>query len=588
MCGIVGCLSKEPVAPLLLESLISLEYRGHDSAGIATLEEDKVWCRKGVGAVADVDNKYALYRLPGNVGIGHVRWATHGRVSQENAHPHLDCRGEIAVVHNGIIRNFQSLRHSLEGKHRFVSDTDTEVISHLIEEYLEDDLESAVLKALSFLEGSYALAIISSREPGKIIVAKNESPLLVGQGHQKYFVASDLICMAGQADRVLYLDDGEIAIVRQEGVTVFDKGGQEVPKTLRPVTCQWQAPSKNGHRYYMLKEMMEEPEAVENALQQDNQILLDTASEILQAKQVVLTACGTSRHAALVGRYLFASLAGKFSEVVMASEFENFANFVSKDTLLIAISQSGETADVISGVKIAKERGARVLSLVNVPESTLARISDRTIYMNCGPELCVAATKSFTAQLVIFYLLAFSMINRLQDGKRELLDVADRIRKSLDINKERMKTLAAKITDKTDFYYLARGANFAIALEGALKMKEVSYIHAEGMPAGELKHGTLALIQDGTPVLIICPHDDVYYDTLSNTMEVKARGAFVIGLSDEDCDFFDEWIEIPHVEPIFYPLVSVIPLQLLAYYVATSRGRNPDRPRNLAKSVTVK
>jgi glucosamine--fructose-6-phosphate aminotransferase (isomerizing) len=315
---------------------------------------------------------------------------------------------------------------------------------------------------------------------------------------------------------------------------------------------------------------------------------MELALEVLRARQVVIAACGTSRHAALIGRYLFSNLAGKFCEVVMGSEFEYFANSIDKNTVVIAISQSGETADVIAGVKMAKAHEARVLSMVNVPGSTLTRMSDKTIYLNCGPELCVAATKSFIAQLVLFYQLTFAMLNQLDQGRQKLRDISRQIRENLSHNGEKVKKLGREMSNRTDFYFLARGINYAIALEGALKLKEISYIHAEGMPAGELKHGTLALMEKGTPVLTICPDDYTYKDTLSNAMETKARGAFVIGLSDKNNEIFDEWIELPKVDEMFYPLVSVVPLQLLAYYAAIARGKDPDRPRNLAKSVTVK
>ena len=449
-------------------------------------------------------------------------------------------------------------------------------------------LKEAMLGAIAQLEGSYALVVISSREPDKIVAAKKESPLVVGMGAQGYFVASDIISLLGRAERVIPLDDGEVAVVSRNGITILDREGQEVQKQPQPVTCEWLVPSMNGHNHYMIKEIFEEPDAIETALHQDDGLLMELALEILRAKQVVIAACGTSRHAALIGRYLFSNLAGKFCEVVMASEFEYFANSIDKNTVVIAISQSGETADVIAGVKMAKANGARVISMVNVPGSTLTRISDRVIYLNCGPELCVAATKSFMAQLVIFYLLTFAMLNQLEQGRQWLREIASQIKENLNTNGEKVRKLGREISDKSDFYFLARGINFAIALEGALKLKEISYIHAEGMPAGELKHGTLALMEKGTPVLAICPKDYTYNDTLSNAMETKARGAFIIGLSDKNNEIFDKWIKLPKVEEIFYPLVSVVPLQLLAYYAAIARGKNPDRPRNLAKSVTVK
>ena len=590
MCGIVGFISNERVAPVMLDCLKTLEYRGYDSAGMATVDNGRVWCRKGVGAVKAVNEEHRLDELPGSLGIGHVRWATHGRVSDDNAHPHLDCKSEIALVHNGIIDNYQSLRRLLKSRHRFTSETDTEVVCHLMEDYMADgaSLQGALLGAIAQLEGSYALVAISSKEPDKIVAAKKESPLVVGMGAQGYFVASDIISLLGRAERVISLDDGEVVVVSRNGIAVFDSEGQEVKKQPEQIACEWETPSRNGHDHYMLKEIFEEPDAIESALRQDDGMLLELALEILRAKQVVIAACGTSRHAALIGRYLFSNLAGKFCEVVMGSEFEYFANSIDKNTVVIAISQSGETADIIAGVKMAKANGARIISMINVPGSTLARMSDRVIYLNCGPELCVAATKSFVAQLVLFYLLTFAMLNQLDYVRHCLGKISSQIRVNLNTNGEKVIKLGREIKDKPDFYFLARGINFAIALEAALKLKEISYIHAEGMPAGELKHGTLALIEKGTPVLAICPNDHTYYDTLSNAMETKSRGAYIIGLSDKNNEIFDEWIKLPKVEEVFYPLVSVVPLQLLAYHAALSRGKDPDRPRNLAKSVTVK
>jgi glucosamine--fructose-6-phosphate aminotransferase (isomerizing) len=524
------------------------------------------------------------------VGIGHVRWATHGSVTSHNAHPHTDCKSEIALVHNGIIDNYQNLRRQLEGRHRFTSDTDTEVICHLMEDNLVKgaSLQGALLGAIARLEGSYALVAISNREPEKIVAAKNESPLVVGMGKQGYFVASDIISLLGRVDRVTPLDDGEAAVITRNGITILDSSGKEVQKTPQAVTWEWLAPSLNGHKHYMIKEIFEEPDAIETALRQDDGMIMELALEVLRAKQVVIIACGTSRHAALIGRYLFSNLAKKFCEVVMGSEFEYFANSIDSNTVVIAISQSGETADVIAGVKMAKARGARIISMVNVPGSTLTRMSDGVMYLNCGPELCVAATKSFIAQLVLFYQLTFAMLNQLDQGRQRIRKIAALIRENLSSNGDKVKKLGKGIIESRDFYFLARGINFATALEGALKLKEISYIHAEGMPAGELKHGTLALMEKGTPVLTICPDDHTYNDTLSNAMETKARGAFIIGLSDKNNEIFDEWIHLPRVDEIFYPLVSVVPLQLLAYYAAVARGKDPDRPRNLAKSVTVK
>ncbi|MFC1948176.1 glutamine--fructose-6-phosphate transaminase (isomerizing) [Chloroflexota bacterium] len=592
MCGIIGFISNNRVAPTIMNCLRTLEYRGYDSSGMATIYNGEILCKKGVGAVDMVNSTYQLDELEGSIGIGHVRWATHGNVSVNNAHPHLDCNSQIALVHNGIIENYQELRKQLAENHKLVSDTDTEVISHLIEEYFTENVtfHEAVLRAIRRLQGSYAIAVVSSLDPNMIVAAKKESPLLVGIGNNGNYVASDVVSILDKAEKIIPLDDGEIAIVRSDKVTILNEKGQVISKQPEEVHFHWELPTNNGngHVHYMSKEIYEEPDVIESAIQQDDKELMELALEILRSRQVVIIACGTSRHAGLIGRYLFSNLASKFCEVVMASEFEYFSESIDPNTVVIAISQSGETADVIAGVKMARAKGARVLSMVNVPGSTLTRMSDRVIYLNCGPEMSVAATKTFVAQLAIFYMLTFAMLNQIDKGRELLRVINKQISINLNTNGVKVRQLGNEIREKSDFYFLARGINFAVALEGALKLKEISYIHAEGMPAGELKHGTLALIDEGTPVLVICPKDNTYYDTLSNAMETKARGAFIIGLSDENNEIFDEWIEIPKVDEIFYPLVCVIPLQLLAYHAAVARGKNPDRPRNLAKSVTVK
>ncbi len=589
MCGIIGCVGDTAAAPLLVKALKNLEYRGYDSAGIATISDSKVCAEKDVGKLDQVCQRHRLDGLPGNIGIGHVRWATHGDVTQVNAHPHFDCKRQIAVVHNGIVENYQELRTRLESNHLFVSQTDTEVIPHLIEEYMDAGatLEQAVLKASQQLKGCYAFAAVCVKEPDKIVATRRESPLVVGTNTHKSFIASDALAFLEETNRVAFLEDGELVILGRN-VTFLSGDGQAVKKEFKEVDWKWDQATKQGYDFFMMKEIMEQPQAIRCATMQDKKLLLEMAIGILRSKQVVITACGTSRYAALVGRYLFSKVAGEFCDVIMASEFQYFSDSIDKNTLVIAVSQSGETADVLQGVKKAKENGATIYSLVNTVGSSLDRMSDRVLYLNCGPEIGVAATKTFLSQLVLFYLLSFTMANKLDDGLQQLMDICPKIEKSFSKNNKKLQGLAQQTKDKNDFYYIARGINFAIAAEGALKMKEISYVHAEGMPAGELKHGTLALIDKGTPVVVICPKDYTYEETLSNAHETKARGAFVIGVSDEMNSIFDDWIEIPKVDEIFQPLVTVVPLQLLAYYAALARGRDPDKPRNLAKSVTVK
>ncbi|MBM4462381.1 MAG: glutamine--fructose-6-phosphate transaminase (isomerizing) [Chloroflexi bacterium] len=588
MCGIVGFVGEEPAAPFLLKALGNLEYRGYDSAGIATVADDRIWFGKDKGKLAEVQQKHHLDQLPGNTGIGHVRWATHGTVTATNAHPHFDCKGEIALVHNGIIENYQELRRQLEPGHRFVSETDSEVLTHLIEDYIKAgmSLEQAVLETTYQLRGSYALIAISAREPEKMVAARKDSPLVVGSDGKRAFIASDALAFLEHTNRVAFMEDGEIVVINR-GITFLNKEGKRIEKEFTTCDCKWAEAAKTGYDFFMMKEIMEEPQAIRCALMQDKKLILEMAMDILRARQVVITACGTSRYASLVGRFLFSKLAGKLCEVVMASEFQYFSDSVDRNTLVIAVSQSGETADVIQGVKRARENGARIFSLVNVVGSSLARMSDRVLYLNCGPEISVAATKSFVSQLAIFYLLAFTMANRPEEVEK-IGAICSGIEENLRTNGHKIERVAQWTNGRNDFYYIARGINFAIAAEGALKLKELSYIHAEGMPAGELKHGTLALIEEGTPVVVICPKDYTCDETLANAAETKARGAFVIGVSEERNPLFDEWIEIPQTEEIFYPLVSIVPLQLLAYHLAVARGKDPDKPRNLAKSVTVK
>jgi glucosamine--fructose-6-phosphate aminotransferase (isomerizing) len=590
MCGIVGYIGDREAAPVVLNALTRLEYRGYDSAGLATIVNSRVCIIKDIGKLAEVNQKHHMDRLPGTTGIGHVRWATHGEVTARNAHPHLDCQHDIAVVHNGIIENHQELRSRLSPRHKFMSDTDTEVISHLIEDYVEAEvpLEEAVLRVTRELKGSYALLVISAKEPGKIVATRKDSPLVVGLGTDGNFVASDILSFLEETNKVIFVEDGESVVATREKVLLLDKDGKEIERKPREVNWEWDEATKDGHEFFMLKEILEQPQAVRRAVIQDRDLIMNMAREVLQARQIVFTACGTSRYAALIGRYVFSKVSGKFSDVVMASEFGYFSDSIDQDTVVIAVSQSGETADVIDGVKRAKERSATIFSLVNVVGSSLVRMSDRVIYLNCGPEIGVAATKTFIAELAVLYLLAFAMVNKLDEGIEKLIAVSHLIENNLSHNAVEIPGLAEKLKDKKDFYYIARGINFAIAGEGALKLKEIAYVHAEGMPAGELKHGTLSLVDRGTPVVGICPCDYTLDETLSNLSETKTRGAFVIGVSDRQDPMFDDWIKIPGIEEIFYPLVSIIPLQLLAYHSAVARGLDPDRPRNLAKSVTVK
>jgi len=590
MCGIVGYIGEKQAASVLIDTLSKLEYRGYDSAGIATLYEGKIHSGKDAGLLMEVVAKQHLDMLPGTIGIGHTRWATHGGISAVNAHPHMDCDNEIAVVHNGIIENYEILRQRLKSSQTFLSQTDSEVIPHLLDEYVNTglSLEQALLKVVKELEGSYAILAISSREPDKIVGARRESPLIIGVSPKGNYIASDALAFHGITDRVILIEEKECVVVTHDKVVIYNEAGDVVKRT--PTKTDWYHGelTKGLYDYFMLKEIHEQPAAIRRALSQDREEVIKIADEIRRAKHVVFTACGTSRHAALIGRYAFSKIAGVFGDVVMASEFEYFIDSVSPETLVLAISQSGETADVLSGVRLARGRGARIISLVNSNNSSLARVSDRVLYMKSGPEIGVAATKTFMGQLTLLYLLAFAMANKYDEGIMQLHRVGDQIEATLDEDNDETTGMALKLKNQRDFYFIARGINFAVAAEGALKLKEVAYVHAEGMPAGELKHGTLALIDRGTPVVAICPHDYTFNEIMPNIAETASRGAYVIGISDKVESLFNEWIKIPSVPELFYPMVTIIPLQLLAYHSAVFRALDPDKPRNLAKSVTVK
>ncbi len=591
MCGIIGYCGNKPAVPVVLEALKRLEYRGYDSAGVASLSDGRLSIKKDAGKVDEVIRKHNLASLPGNVAIGHTRWATHGGVTQSNAHPHSDCGGRVAVVHNGIVENNQQLRQELtKAGHKFTSETDTEVIPHLIEDELKNgcSLEQAVLNVAPRLEGSYAFLIMAPDNPGKIVGTRRSNPLIVGISATDYYVSSDALAFSQYTNQVMGLGDNEVVMLTQEGVQFLDPKGNRLAKQVRKLDHSWAESHKGGYQHFMLKEIMEQAQMLDQTARQDGKRFTKIALDILRANQVIITACGTSRYAALVGRYLFSRVGKKFCDVVMASEFGYFADSVDKNTIVIAVSQSGETADIIEGVKAARDNGAQVISVINRPNSVLADMSHEVIYLNCGAEIAVAATKSFLSQLAIFYLLSFAMVNSFDEAVAKLTGLNGEIARALDGNKDELIKLSQKLKDKNDFYYIARGINFAIASEGALKLKEISYIHAEGMPAGELKHGTLALIEPGTPVVVICPADYTFSETLSNAIEAKSRGAYIIGVSDRESEIYDSWIKLPKVDELLYPMVAVVPLQLLAYYLAVNRGCDPDKPRNLAKSVTVK
>ena len=590
MCGLTGYIGKERAAPIVLGALGRLEYRGYDSAGVATIKDNRIFIGKDTGKLADVSEECDLISLPGQVGIGHVRWATHGGVTRENAHPQCDAKCQIAVVHNGIIDNYTEIKSLLSPKYNFISETDTEVIPHLIRYFMDSGLsfESAFFTATKELQGSFAILAVYALEPNKILAARKESPLVIGLGKNANYIGSDILSFLPHTKKYVSIDDGEKVVLTGDEVRVYDQDNKQLAKKPELADFDWEEGTKGDYDYFMIKEIEEQPLAIKQAIMQDNKLITQMALEILQARQLVFVACGTSRHAALIGRYAFSKIGHTFSDVVLGSEFSYFSESIDKNTIVLAISQSGETADVMDGVRTAKANGAKVFSLVNVVSSSLARASDRVLYMNCGPEIGVAATKSFTSQLCLLYQLAFAMDNRLQEGQDKLRKISTTVASDLDYYSTCIPALANKMGSKNNFYYIARGVNFAVASEGALKLKEIAYVHAEGMSAGELKHGTLALIEKGTPVIAICPSDYTFDDSMANIMEAKSRGAYIIGLSDSQSGIFDDCIKISRSEEIMYPLVTTIPLQIFAYYSALARGLDPDKPRNLAKSVTVK
>jgi glutamine---fructose-6-phosphate transaminase (isomerizing) len=592
MCGIIGyCGNNGDASSIIFEGLKRMEYRGYDSSGIAMLNKGKIQVKKGVGKLDVVNGKYKLDKMPGSLGIGHTRWATHGGVTVNNTHPLCDCTCNTAVIHNGIIDNYQDLRKELIKKgHLFASETDTEVIPHLIEDEMKKgrSLEEAVMAVAPMLQGSYAFLAISQKEPKKIVGTHKGSPLVVGTSAHHAFAASDSLALAGYVNLMYVLGEAETVVLTASKVRFYDSKGTVITKKPVKPDMTWTDSEKGSYPYFMLKEIMEQPETLLAATHQDKETFIGMAMDILRADQVVVTACGSSRYAALVGRYLFSSVGKKFCEVVMASEFQYFAESVSKNTVVIAVSQSGETLDVVDGVKLAREAGAKIISIVNRPQSLLGELSHHVIYLNCGPEIGVCATKSFLNQLAVFYLLAFSMVHAFGMASDNIRKVSKLISKVIEWNNEEIKQICDLYCDKDDFYFIARGINFAIASEGSLKLKEISYIHAEGMPAGELKHGTLSLIEKDTPVVVVCPGDFTYRETLSNAIEAKSRGATIIGVSDQKNEVFDHWIRLPKVHDLLYPMVAVVPLQMLAYEMAIRRDLNPDMPRNLAKSVTVK
>ncbi len=589
MCGIIGYIGSKTAPEILLSGLKRLEYRGYDSCGMVTLNGSGMEIRKDVGKIDDVNEKLRFLEMTGNIGIAHTRWATHGGVTQTNAHPHIDCGKNVAVVHNGIIENYQELRAHLEKSgHVFESQTDTEVITHLVEEELKKGLrfEDACKSALKEMEGSYAVLILNKDEH-KIIAAKNGSPLVLGVSDHGYFVASDIPAFLEHTKKVIYLYDGDFVVMGGQ-MQIYDlEKDQKVERLVDSIEWELEQAKKGKFDHFMLKEISEQVDTIQGAVKQNKDVIDFVTSEIKNSKGIFFVACGTSYHACLAASYIFSKVSNMHINVVLASEFPNYEHFLTEKSLIIAVSQSGETADLLDAVKTAKKRGSKVMSLVNVMGSSLTRHSDKSLMLNAGPEIGVASTKAYTSQLAILTLLAYNMAGKYQEGRSKLEYLWNIIYHLTSRNtRDNIKRLAEKLKEKEHMFLIGRGLQYATALEAALKIKEVSYIHAEAFAGGELKHGTIALIENGTPCIVFVSQDNEK-EILSNAMEIKARGGYIIGVSGKNNEIFDFWIKVPEANSE-NPIVQIIPMQILAYQLAVLRGHDPDYPRNLAKSVVVK
>ena len=608
MCGIVGYVGDKQAANFLLEGLAKLEYRGYDSAGIAVFNGESIRVEKSVGRLASLKDKIKDDMPQGTMGIGHTRWATHGRPSDRNSHPHTDCSGDFVVVHNGIIENYLTLKEDLiEKGHVFKSETDTEVVAHLIEEVYNGDFVSSVREVLRRVEGSYSLVFMSSKHPGMLICAKQDNPLVIGLGEGENFIASDIPAIIQYTRRTYILNDGEMAVLTKDSIKISNRQGEPVTKKVFEVNWNAEAAEKGGYEHFMLKEIHEQPKAVRDTMSQriakdGKSIIMDElkwdADYLNSFNKIYIVACGTADHAGLVGKYYIEKLARTVVEVDVASEFRYREPIVDENTLFIAVSQSGETSDTLAAMKESKRLGAKTLALTNVVGSSIAREADQVLYTWAGPEIAVASTKAYTTQIVLFFMLALYMAQIKQTLKpervAELIDmlhqIPTQVSRTLE-DVEPIKTFAKQYGFNEDVFYIGRSLDYDVALEGSLKLKEISYIHAEAYAAGELKHGTLALIVEGVPVIALATQKSVYEKTLSNIKEVKARDAVVIGIAaegDEELEkYVDHVMKVPETDELLIPILTVVPLQLLAYYAAITRGCDVDKPRNLAKSVTV-
>ncbi|MDP2720723.1 MAG: glutamine--fructose-6-phosphate transaminase (isomerizing) [bacterium] len=589
MCGIFGYVGELENSPsVILEGLKLLEYRGYDSWGIAVGNDRHIVCEKQVGKIGNAVLKSDVLNLKSNIGIGHTRWATHGMVTDANAHPHLSCDRQIAVVHNGIVENFNSLKKKLEKKHEFYSDTDTEVIAHLIEQELKTKpLKEAVVSAFKKLKGLNAIAVLS--QEGEIVVAKNGSPLVLGAGDSSYYVASDPSALISYTKKAIFIEDQQLAVLNKKGIQVFSlENGKKVASKIQTLQGEVADTLPGEYAHFMLKEINEQPKVIRSVVEVLTDSAVDMAREIKAARGTFFIASGTAFHACLAGTYLFSKIAGHHVNTSVASEFNYLEDFLNPKSLVIALSQSGETIDVVEPLNRAAKKGAKIAAVVNNLGSTIYRMGDIKVLLGAGPEIAVASTKAYVAKIAFLLLVAYSLVGKTSTAKRLLRQSANEIERLLrKSDLEKIKKTAKFLAKAEHIYTIGRGLSYSTALESALKIKEVSYIHTEGLAGGELKHGTIALVSRGTPCLVYAPSDETYEAIISNATEIKSRGGFIIGIGSKKADVFDEWIEVKDTGDA--SLISmVVPAQLLAYYLALEKGADPDKPRNLAKSVTVK
>lgn len=608
MCGIVGYIGNKQATPILIGGLQKLEYRGYDSAGVSVFCEGKVTVKKCRGRLSNLESKLKLEPVPGNLGIGHTRWATHGEPSDINSHPHINCDGTISVVHNGIIENYMYLKEWLQGEgYTFVTETDTEVIPHLISFFYNGDIVDAVMKAVNKMEGSYALGVLCASEPDKIIAVRKDSPLIVGIGEGENFIASDIPAILNHTRKIYLLNDKEIAVLTKDDIKILTTEGRAVNKEIYNVTWDAQAAEKGGYEHFMIKEIHEQPKAIRDTMTSRiipgvDQIKLDniklTKEDLEKINKIFIVACGTASYAGMLGKYVIEDLARIPVEVDFASEFRYRDPIINSNTLVIVISQSGETADTLAALRESKKRGARVIAVTNVVGSTVSREADDVLYTWAGPEIAVASTKAYITQLISMYTIALylgklngkidkNVYNAIKD---EMLTLPEKAEKLL-CDKTELQKFAAKNFGHNDVYFIGRGLDFALSLEGSLKLKEIAYVHSEAYAAGELKHGPIALLENGTPVIALATQQSLFDKMLSNIKEVKTRGAKVLAVAIEGNTEIeksvDQVIYVPKTLQILAPVLMVIPLQLLAYYIAVERGCDVDKPKNLAKSVTV-